>query len=399
MQRTSDWRSRRWAITAALSLAQIVSWGVLYYAFGVFLLPMGHALGATQTELAGALTTATLVSAGAGLVVGRYLDTHSPRGLMTLASLTGGIGVAAWSQVEGLPGLYLVFVALGLVMAGTLYEPAFVVLAKHFPDSSERRRAMTTLTLVAAFASFIFVPASQALVDAHGWRHALLILAGILVAVTVPLHALVLRPTPLAAGPAEAPRRRHQARRAALRDVSFWVLTTAFGLASVAGFGAIVLAVPAMVARGYSAGFAAFATGLIGLAQIPGRLLFVALAGRLRPLAAITAVFLLLAVGLGLFATAGRHDVALIAGVIALGMGNGMAILARATVLADRYGQDAYGAIAGTAAVASTTARAIAPLIASAIAAATSYVTLLWTLAGLAVTAAALTAADRRLAP
>ena len=62
-------------------------------------------------------------------------------------------------------------------MAAVLYEPAFIVLAKHFPEPAERRRAMTAMTLVAALASFIFLPLSQALIDAHGWRDALLVLA------------------------------------------------------------------------------------------------------------------------------------------------------------------------------------------------------------------------------
>ena len=65
-------------------------------------------------------------------------------------------------------------------MARVLYEPAFVVLAKQFTDATERRRAMTVLTLVAALASFIFLPLSQALIDAYGWRDALLVLAGVL---------------------------------------------------------------------------------------------------------------------------------------------------------------------------------------------------------------------------
>ena len=62
-------------------------------------------------------------------------------------------------------------------MAAVLYEPAFTVVAKHFPDAGERRRAMTAMTLVAALASFIFLPLSQALIDAYGWRDALLVLA------------------------------------------------------------------------------------------------------------------------------------------------------------------------------------------------------------------------------
>ena len=82
-------------------------------------------------------------------------------------------------------------------MAAVLYEPAFTVLAKHFPAAGERRRAMTAMTLVAALASFIFLPLSQALIDAYGWRDALLRpRRRSSPSITVPLHALVLRPAP-----------------------------------------------------------------------------------------------------------------------------------------------------------------------------------------------------------
>jgi hypothetical protein len=64
-----------------------------------------------------------------------------------------------------------------------------------------------------------------------------------------------------------------------------------------------------------------------------------------------------------------------IAGLVLLGMGNGMTTLARATVIADRYGSAAYGAIAGVAAFATTAARAVGPVAAAAYAAATGYPT------------------------
>ena len=63
---------------------------------------------------------------------------------------------------------------------------------------------MTAMTLVAALASFIFLPLSQALIDAYGWRDALLVLAAILGATTVPLHAIALRHAPAAASAADA---------------------------------------------------------------------------------------------------------------------------------------------------------------------------------------------------
>ena len=61
--------------------------------------------------------------------------------------------------------------------------PAFTVVAKWFRSAEVRRRALTAVTL-AALASCIFLPLSQALIDARGWRDALVILAVILAVVT-----------------------------------------------------------------------------------------------------------------------------------------------------------------------------------------------------------------------
>ena len=69
----------------------------------------------------------------AGIGVGRYLDRHGPRALMTAGSVAGALLVVAWSRVEGLAAFYAIWVAIGLVMATVLYEPAFTVLAKWFP--------------------------------------------------------------------------------------------------------------------------------------------------------------------------------------------------------------------------------------------------------------------------
>jgi MFS family permease len=162
--RLAGLRSRPWAIVGALSVTETVSYGILYYAFAAFLVPMQADLGMTAAQLTGAFSLALLVSALAGVAVGRYLDRHSPRGLMAIGSLVGVILVLAWSQAQTALAFYAIWAAIGVVMAAVLYEPAFTVLAKHFPQPAERRRAMTAMTLVAALASFVFLPLSQALI-------------------------------------------------------------------------------------------------------------------------------------------------------------------------------------------------------------------------------------------
>ena len=382
------WRSRRWGIVGALSVTETVSWGIVYYAFAVFLVPMQRDLGLSTAQLTGAFSLALLVSAVAGIAVGRYLDRHSPRGLMTAGSIAATALVLAWSQVHGLAAVYALWLGLGLVMAAVLYEPAFTVIAKWFGDADERRRALTALTLVAALASFIFLPVSQALIDAHGWRDALVILALILGAVTILLHALALRRPPVADG-LHHHHTTSAAAATALRSGPFWLLSGAFFLASLTGIAMTVHAIPFLLERGEDPAFAAFAVGLIGISQIPGRVLFAAAAARLPRPAAIATVFATIAAGIGVVVGL-PGDTALLIGLVLLGMGNGMTTLARAAAVAELYGPAGYGTIAGVMGAVTTVARAAAPVAAALYAATAGYTTLLWTLAALATVAAAL---------
>ena len=363
--------------------------GVLYYAFAVFLVPMQRHLGLSASVLTGAFSLAMLVSGVAGLAVGRFLDRHSPRTLMAVASAAGAALVFAWSQVDGTMAFYAIWIGIGLVMAAVLYEPAFTVLAKQFPVADERRRAMTAMTLVAALASFIFLPLAQALIDAYGWRDALIVLASVLAVITVPLHALVLRAAPSLLPPHAASPQRSVAARDALRSTPFWLLSGAFVLASFTTFAMAVHAVAFLLGQGESPGFAAFAVGLVGISQIPGRLLFAPLGKRLPRPVATGSVFALMSLGVAVVVSA-HSTAAIVVGLVLLGMGNGMSTLARATAIADLFGARAYGTIAAVAGSLTTGARALAPVVGALYAAAFGYVALLWTLAVLALAAAVL---------
>jgi MFS family permease len=365
-----------WTIVAVLAVTETISWGVLYYAFAVFLPSMQHDLGWSKTELTGAFSLALATSALAAFPVGRWLDRHSPRPLMTIGSLAGALLVLAWSQVHALLLFYLIWIGIGLAMACVLYEPAFTVVTKWFRE--HRRQALTAVTLVGGWASFVFSPLSNWLIHAQGWRHALITLAAILAAATVPLHALFLRPAPahdaqdrpefgaddLPAAVVEP----QVAADVAIGSGSFWYLTAAFVISSFAISAVAVHLIPYLLAGGRSASFAAFAAGLMGLMQVPGRLLFAAAARFLPRRHEAPGAFLLQGVGLAvLAATTSAPDV--LVAVSLFGMGNGMATLVRATAIADAYGSTSYGSIAGAAAACATGARAIAP-----VAAAASYV-------------------------
>jgi MFS family permease len=396
-----------WTIVAVLAVTETVSWDVLYYAFAVFQVPMQHELGWSKTELTGAFSLALATSALAAFPVGRWLDRHSPRLLMTLGSVAGALLVLAWSRVHDLLLFYLVWIGIGLSMASVLYEPAFTVVTKWF--RARRRQALTAVTLMGGFASFVFSPLSNRLIDAQGWRDALITLAIILAAATVPLHGLFLRRAPeqakpatpaLVAGdpPATFPERQVAA-AAAIGSSGFWYLTGAFVLSSFATSAVTVHLIPYLLEGGRSAGFAAVAAGLMGLMQVPGRLVFASAARALpRPYEA-PAVFLLQGAGLAVLAATTAAP-GVIAAVCLFGMGNGMATLVRATAIADAFGSAFYGSIAGLAAACATGARAIAPVAAAGVYVAfDGYKTLLWLLVtGSVLAALSAWQANQRLA-
>ena len=90
--------------------------------------------------------------------------------------------------------LYAVQIGIGAASAGSRYEAAFaVIIAWHQPQ--RRSSALLALTVVAGFASTIFMPLTGWLVDQHGWRTTLLVLT-VIHAVTVPLHAVAIRRLP-----------------------------------------------------------------------------------------------------------------------------------------------------------------------------------------------------------
>src|SRR5439155_5456121 len=145
---------------------------------------------------------------------------------------------------------------------------------------------------------------------------------------------------------------------------AFWYLTAAFVLSSFAISAVAVHLIPYLLEAGRSAAFAAAAAGLMGLMQVPGRLLFAGFARVLPRRAEAPAVFLLQGAGLAILAATTAVP-GVIAAVCVFGMGNGMATLVRATAIADAYGSAFYGSIAGVAAAFATGARAIAPVVAT----------------------------------
>jgi sugar phosphate permease len=362
-----------WTIVSALSLTETVSWGILYYSFAVFLVPMREEFGWSNAAVTGAYSLALLLSGIAAPFVGRWLDHHGPRALMTVASVFGTLLVLGWSQVESLAAFYLIWAGIGIAMSATLYEPAFATVTTWF--ERDRPRALLAVTIVAGLASTIFLPLSSWLVDRFGWRDALFALAVLLGVLTIPPHALVLRRRPEDLGllpDGAAPDAAHEARetrpvrvgvelRVALRDRAFWWLAIAFSLETFAAAAVALHLIPYLTERGDGARFAATAAGLIGAAQVIARILATIFGGRVSQVALTGAVFALQAVAVTVLME-WTTRMGVLTAVLLLGAGRGVVTLMRAGLIAEFYGRAHYGSINGALAFFLTGARALAPV-------------------------------------
>ena len=349
-------------LVAALAVTTTAGYGVLFYAYGVLLVPMERDLGWSRTFLSGAFSTALVVSALATIPIGRWLDHHPPQRLFLAGGVAGSALAAAWGIAQGRVLFVLTWILLGCCQAVLFYEPAFTVLTKRFAGH-ERNRAITSVTLVAGLASTIFGPLTAALEGALGWRGAVLVLAAVLALVTIPCFTWGLRD--VEAAPDETTPVASAVPRDAFTTKPFWLLTLAYLLTAMTTFAIGVHLVPYLIGRGLGAGTAASALGAVGLVQVLGRSTFIRLSANRASVHLATWVLAAKGVGIVLLlAVPGLSGVALF--VLVYGSANGVGTLTRATTIAELYGPAHYGSISAVIASVTSIGGALAPFLAAA---------------------------------
>lgn len=356
-----------WIITATLAITETISWGIVYYAFSVFITPMQAEMGWSIGEISGAYSLALLIMGAMALPVGFWIDRHGARLLMTVGSIASSLLIVAWSQVQSLPALYLIWAGLGVCAAMVLYDPAFAVVAIWF--ERRRGRALALITFAAGLASTIFIPLSDALLRATDWRTAVFSLGVLLAATTIVPHALVLRRRPQDMGllpdgdtrPSEIKQRVQMTLKEVVRSRTFWLLTVAFSLSGLAAAAIRVHFIPFLIDVGVDSSMAAWASGSIGLLQVFGRVIFAPLDSRLSSRAMTIGVFGLQALALGvlLVTTSGA---AIVIFIVVFGAAYGAKTLARAVMLADLYGSSHYARISSVMALFFTVSSTAAPV-------------------------------------
>ncbi len=342
--------------TVAVATSQLVAWGTLYYAYAVLAPDLAAALGTTTRVIALAFSGTLVIAGLSAAPIGRRLDRVGARPVLLAGALLGPLALLAIAVSHDGRSLAVGFALLGVAQALALYEPAFQAIVEWFPHEDTRRRALLLVTTIAGFASTVFVPLIAALVLAYEWRVATALLAVVLAAVAIPI-ALTLPDRPrattmtapppgpiAAAGPLRGTRR----------------LRLAFALHAFVSTVVTVSLVWHLVESGVPMMRAALITGLLGAAQVPGRLLLAPLQRVVSDGWRLPVNFAVQACALLLVAFSG--GALQIAGVIVLGAMSGAITLERAVVTVRWYGASRFGAASGSLAAGSLVGRALAPI-------------------------------------
>ncbi|MBQ0926646.1 MFS transporter [Saccharopolyspora endophytica] len=357
---------RRRRALIALCITEITSWGVLYYAFPVLAPAITRDTGWSLPAVTWAFSTSQIVSALAGIAVGRWLDRRGPRGVMTAGSVVAVIAVVGIAHAPSYGSFLLAWGVAGFAMAATFYPPAFAALTRWYgPD---RVRALTALTLVAGLASTVFAPLTAALNDHLDWRGTYLVLAVVVGVVTIPLHAGLRLPWPHADHAERSAGNGHASEIA--RSRPFLALLATMALGGFGVYAVVINQVPLLSERGFDSQLAAWALGLGGVGQVLGRLGYAQLQRRTGPRGRTVIILAACAVTTAVLGMVPGPEGLLIVAAMLVGMARGVFTLLQATAVSDRWGTAAYGRLSGLLSAPLMIAIALAPWGGSAIAAA-----------------------------
>ncbi|MEI8030447.1 MAG: MFS transporter [Comamonadaceae bacterium] len=348
-----------------LSLAQLISWGSVFYTFALIMGPVERELGLSRVEASVAFSLALLVEGLLAYPVGRWIDRGHERIVMTTGSVLAAVCLMGLGAVQSRMGFYLAWAGLGAAMAAILYTPVFAIVTRRFPY--DFRRAIITMTFLGGLASTVFIPLTAWLISGWGWRSAITGLAALHLLVCAPVHALVLRNAPVARVKTpvdEAP---------VAGSLSNLFLGAPFLLVGcfVILMTSVSSALPAhMISllreNGLSEAWVIAIPASLGVFQVLGRLLLyffehhfdLHLANRLIPgLIPAGLLALLVAPWLGAAQTA-----VVVLFVVLFGMGNGMLTIVKGTAMAQYVSLDHVATLNGALGLPLALARAAAPL-------------------------------------
>lgn len=348
-----------WIVVAGFGVQALVG-GLLFHAYGAYVVLLQRDFGWSRTVLSAAFSLTRVEDGILGPIQGWMVDRFGPRAVMQVGLVLFGVAFMLFSRIDSIATFYAVFILMALGASLGSFLSVTTAIVNWF----DRRRSLALgLAMIGFAAGGLAQPLVVAAMDHYGWRSVAFASGVIIIAAGLPLTALVRhRPESYGylpdGGPAEGERGGDGAQPADPEEVSFTpreaMRTRAFWFISL-GHAAALLVVSAVMVHlvahvneslGYSLAQAAAVVTLMTAMSVVGQIGGGFLGDRVNMRLIMGACMLGHAAGMLMLAFASALWM-----VIAFAILHGLAWGARVPVIisirADYFGAESFGTIMG----------------------------------------------------
>jgi MFS family permease len=263
----------RWVIVAAGGLLGCVAIGGMF-SLPVLLQPIARDTGWSVTGVSSAMTIGFLAMAMTSMMWGTLSDRYGPLPVVLTGSVTIAASLALASQAKSLLAFQFLF---GVMVGGgtsAIFAPMMATVTGWF--ETHRSLAVSLVSAGMGMAPMTMSPLVAWLVASLDWRTSMLIVAGVVAAIMIPVSLLVRRPPALnAAAVAPAANSPPQMSLAeALRSPQFIILLATNFFCCATHSGPIIHTVSYAVSCGIPMITAVTIYSVEGFAGLGGRLAF-----------------------------------------------------------------------------------------------------------------------------
>ena len=183
-----------WVMLPLVMIAFVATTPGQTYGISAFNTYLKDSLRITDSQLTGAYMLGTLLACLPMSLIGALMDRHGIRRTMAVVVILFGCACIFISRVNGLVSLFFAFLFLRMFGQGAMTLLASNTLAMWFHSRLGRATGMTSLAMSAAIG--IMPGRILALIEAVGWRDAYVYLGLAVMAIMLPLLAVLYRDRP-----------------------------------------------------------------------------------------------------------------------------------------------------------------------------------------------------------
>ncbi|MBI4303360.1 MAG: MFS transporter [Chloroflexi bacterium] len=326
--------------------------------FTLFIEPIEKEFGWSRATIAGAISLGALATMPVLPLLGRFLDRHGARAVVTLSGLLTALSLVSLAWVKNIWGFYLLF-GLGRILdQGVLALSCTVSVSNWF--IRRRGRAQAIINVGRSLGTVLLPLVAYFILRQWDWRIAWIVIGIVIGVILVPPAAFLLRRRPEDVGlhpdgaafsPADPSTGALSAEPQwtlsdAMRTRALWLVASAIFIRGLAAPGIAVHLIPYLLDRGVEPGAAAATNSLFSAGLGIGGLMWGWLAERRKVRGLFSMSFALSSAGVVLLLATDNTPLALSYGIIA-GVALGGVFILDPVLWPEYYGRRSLGAIQG----------------------------------------------------